>query len=925
MSKQKINQRLDNLFTQIDTTLNANHGNEPPSEKALWRTDHQGNYSEVSAKAAEICGIPLTLWEGQPFKSFCLNDTSTLKLNALLEKREFPAQVRVIFNLPGSQPVPVEIHITEESEGALSGEFFSIAADAIAPTVRSTPATDKTSTRKFPERSKTGALIGGYPDQSEDDLELSKATSMLRVPVQIPSSGRAYLEFMDDRPDRRWRTEEKLLAEEVSRQLSIALENAQLYESLQVELNERIRAEENVKRRNQDLAVLNEIGQRLSRLTEEVGIFSILRETLSRLVDTQNLIVALINPEENVLTFPIYTRNAVSEHYPDQPQRNDILNYICKSRQTLLLSKDVNKTLEQMGILAMEPEPYSVVGVPLVSAGKALGLFLLQIFQKDHMIQDEQVDLLETVASHTAIALENSRSYLLTQRAYEEIREVDRLKSQFLANMSHELRTPLNSIIGFSRVILKGIDGPINDIQEQDLSSIYNSGQHLLGLINNVLDLSKIEAGKMELQLEEIRLEDMIRAVVSTGIGLVKDKPVQIKYEIQDNLPTVLADETRIRQVMLNLLSNAAKFTEKGSIVIKAGVKKSIENRNEIMVTFTDTGPGIEEKDQSRLFQPFSQVDDSPTRKTGGTGLGLSICKSFIEMHKGRIGVLHSEIGKGTTFFFTLPVQTAEPEPEISQPAQPEPTGITILSIDDDEQVISLYQRFLQPHGFNVIGQTKAKNAVARAKELQPSAITLDIMMPEMDGWQVLLALKKDPETHNIPVIICSIMEDTEKGLNLGAADYLVKPFLPDELAASIKNIHSNPNPAILLAVSANTKDQENIRQAVNRAGKFEIYVTDNQQEAIQIIAEKAIDLILIDFDEEHPAGFDLAEIIQNDPATVSIPVIMLTSEGLNEEQTEKLALFSQARIAKSSLGEADFLEKLEALLTVKHESQTKE
>ncbi len=245
--------------------------------------------------------------------------------------------------------------------------------------------------------------------------------------------------------------------------------------------------------------------------------------------------------------------------------------------------------------------------------------------------------------------------------------------------MSYELRTPLNSIIGFSRVILKGIDGPVNETQKQDLNAIYNSGQHLLTLINNILDLSKIDAGKMELQITELNLSDLVNGVMSTAVGLVKDKPIRLSHTIPADLPTVQADQTRVRQILLNFVSNATKFTEKGTITVTAAPVVSPVGKQEVMITISDTGEGIAQDDLGKLFQPFSQVDDSPTRKTGGTGLGLSICRSMVEMHGGRIGVLKSEPGKGSTFYFTLP--TALPD-RVIEPAPQE--NNLILAIDDD-------------------------------------------------------------------------------------------------------------------------------------------------------------------------------------------------------------------------------------------------
>jgi signal transduction histidine kinase len=267
----------------------------------------------------------------------------------------------------------------------------------------------------------------------------------------------------------------------------------------------------------------------------------------------------------------------------------------------------------------------------------------------------EDLSLIEEVSQQLATAIQDARSVQLTEQALEEMREADRLKSQFLANMSHELRTPLNSIIGFSRVILKGIDGPLNETQEKDLTAIHSAGQHLLGLINDMLDLSKIEAGKMELALAEVDLEQIIHSVMSTAIGLVKDKPIELVTDIPDDLPKLQADSIRIRQILLNLLSNAAKFTDEGQIGVSVRRLKDKKPEQLIIAVF-DSGPGIAAEEQHKLFEPFSQIDASTTRKTGGTGLGLSISAQLVELHGGRIWV-ESAPGQGSTFAFSLPLK----------------------------------------------------------------------------------------------------------------------------------------------------------------------------------------------------------------------------------------------------------------------------
>ncbi len=251
------------------------------------------------------------------------------------------------------------------------------------------------------------------------------------------------------------------------------------------------------------------------------------------------------------------------------------------------------------------------MGIPLKIGDLVIGVLDVQS-EKENIFSEDDISVLQILADQITVAMDNARSYEIAQKAMEEIREADRLKSQFLANMSHELRTPLNSIIGFSRVILKGIDGPVTDQQSQDLSAIYNSGQHLLGLINDVLDLSRIEAGKMDLAFEEnVNLAEIIRGVMSTTVGLVKDKPIELKQRVEPDLPLVTIDPMKIRQVLINLLSNAAKFTDEGKITIEAFSGKSLAGETQVTVRVSDTGPGIAPEDQIKLFQPFSQVDGS--------------------------------------------------------------------------------------------------------------------------------------------------------------------------------------------------------------------------------------------------------------------------------------------------------------------------
>ncbi len=553
------------------------------------------------------------------------------------------------------------------------------------------------------------------------------------------------------------------------------------------------------------------------------------------------------------------------------------------------------------------PETRAEMGLPLKVGDQILGALDIQSVRTNSFGQDD-VAVLQILADQIAIAIDNVRSYELAQKAYEEMREVDRMKSQFLANMSHELRTPLNSIIGFSRVILKGIDGTINDVQKQDLSAIYNSGQHLLALITDILDLSKLEAGKMELQFAEFNLSDLINSAMSTAVGLVKDKPVKLVHLIPDDLPNVNADATRIRQVLINFLSNAAKFTDEGSITVEASLTTNPAKKPEVMVAVTDTGMGIAPEDTAKLFQPFSQVDDSPTRKTGGTGLGLSICKNLIEMHGGRIGLLRSEPGVGSTFFFTLPVPKPDDNPEFTPQSE---QGLILLAIDDDPHVISLYERYLTPQGYQVVALTDPKQALQRAIELKPFAITLDVMMPGVDGWQVMHELKNEPKTRDIPIVVCSILEQAEKGYSLGAADYLVKPFLQEDLVNALSRINFDGQIQSILIVDDDPADLRLVSKMLSETAQYHVQTAQGGEMGWRTLQTLRPDAIILDLLMPGLDGFSFLQNLRANPQLSAIPVLILTGADLTPEQHNLLAEFGQQLLTKGLLRDNELLNTL--------------
>ena len=444
------------------------------------------------------------------------------------------------------------------------------------------------------------------------------------------------------------------------------------------------------------------------------------------------------------------------------------------------------------------PGTVSQLAVPLVLGQRVIGVLNVESGQRD-AFSDRDLRLLQTLSVSLAATVESGRLFAEIQSANEQLRELDKMKTQFLANMSHELRTPLNSIIGFSRLILKGIDGPINPMQEEDLTSIYNSGQHLLNLINDILDLAKMDAGKMALVFDRVDLNELCQSVLATAKGLVKNDRIELVWNVQQGLPIIEADPVRMRQILLNLLSNAAKFTDEGSISL------SVAQADEeyVQISVKDTGIGIAEEHFPRLFQAFEQVDSSDSRKVGGTGLGLPIVYELVLLHGGKIW-LESQLGHGSTFYVRLPIhqteigendmRTAEltaaqtpsaPTPELpSSPAQP-----AVVVVDGQPGMLALYERYLNGQPFELLRFTHAEQALAAMRQ-RPQDILLVVVdeeLPDMSGWDMWQALREDPALHRVPIALCTLHDTADTSAVPDSLTYLLpKPIIATDLLGVI-------------------------------------------------------------------------------------------------------------------------------------------
>jgi signal transduction histidine kinase/DNA-binding response OmpR family regulator len=643
-------------------------------------------------------------------------------------------------------------------------------------------------------------------------------------------------------------------------------------------------------------------------------------------------------------------------------------------------------------------------------------------------VSEARKTLEQEIKRKSGLLEERARLIFLLERANRELRNLDQLKSTFLANMSHELRTPMNAIIGYADLLIDGVDGPLNEEQEKSLKKIASNSRYLLQLINDILDISKIESGKMQLSPKEVDLIWVIESAVGVFEPLMKQKQLTLSYHVDEGASHVYGDEDALKQIFMNLLSNAVKFTREGAITITAKPSRRGVEPGEAPifaeVCVEDTGIGIKEEDLGAIFDKFVQVDLTTVRQHEGTGLGLSIARGLVALHKGMIWAT-SVYGKGSQFYFTIPLSkgilesSREPlveprmagaladyfgkpieaflkEPEYAgkplrcwnyvrcgQPncpaygsdesrcwlilgthcagmkiasypekvdfckgcelieniilhageeklstadalAMPERTSQKIvLAIDDNPDGIDIIRKYLGEE-YTVIGLLSGENAVERAKGLRPLAITLDILMPGMDGWQVLRDLKEDPETRDIPVIIVSILDDRRLGFSLGAADYMVKPVAKEVLLKRLQSLERGTRITRVLIVDNEMETVRSIGNALKEAN-YEVLTSYNSDDAIRSIKDFKPHLVVLSLTLPQLSGFDVIEFLKTGQDVKEMPLIVLTYQDFTEQEIKELNGRIRAILNKGLLSEEDLSKGLkDAIFEVQSEMADK-
>lgn len=752
--------------------------------------------------------------------------------------------------------------------------------------------------------------------QERADLEAYGAYAKLILPMVARDRVLGFAEVWESGGPRQFTESEIGLGQTLVNQAAVALEGARLFAETQ--------------RRVRELQLLHNVSLAAASGLHLRDVLQAAAEALAAALEGSCVAVMLLEPESQAL------RLEVGVGYPPEtvrglrlPAGEGITGWVAQTGEPVLVP-DVRA---EPRYFEADPSTRSELCVPLVVDQEVIGVINVESVRLNAFTPDDQ-RLMSTLAGNLAVLIQRARLFDEVEAARAELQErakaledanirlqeLDRLKSQFLATMSHELRTPLNSIIGFSEVLMDGLVGDLTPEQKECVQDIHSSGQHLLALINDILDLSKIEAGRMKLSPTAFDVKELLAEVQATVAPLIAKKSQLLTVQYPEELPPLTADRFRIKQVLLNLLSNAHKFTPaEGRITLSCRPADAAG----MLFSVSDTGIGIRPEDQEIIFEEFRQAESTAPREMTGTGLGLAISKRLVEMHGGRIWV-ESRWGEGATFSFIVPLAGPSiPEGERSE-REISPSVRKVMVVEDDRQFSNLLAFYLRQEGYLPFQHYSGARVVRRAQELKPDLIMLDIMLPDRDGWEVLRALKSNPQTREIPVLIVSALEDRELAFSLGAVEFMTKPVDRGELRALLRRLIPLGPAGGRLEVLVIDDDPALVPllQEFLRDEPFTLLAAYDGEEGLSVARSERPGAILLDLLLPKMSGFEVLEALRADPETAGIPITVLTAIDVTPEERKALDEHIQGLMRKSALSPQSLLEELRRLEKLAHVAQ---
>lgn len=732
-------------------------------------------------------------------------------------------------------------------------------------------------------------------------------------------------------------------------QLATAISNARAFEDLARQRAELQTSNAEIARRLEESETLQEMGRELATQRDAQRILQLVCREVRHLLHADFASVATQINNQGAMRI-VAVEGARSDIVTTHlfPRHKGLPGRVIDQGGPVVID-DLNDDERRAEFVVQAAEGIqAALGVPLFRKTEPIGALMVG-FRHPQTIGDEMIGLTVSLAAYASVAIENARLLhelgaerdLVKARAREleeknrEVERANRLKSEFVANMSHELRTPLNSILALSQIMADELDGPLNEEQHKQVAIIERNGHNLLRLINDILNLSKIEAGKLDLVLSSFRPYDVLEAVQTTVLPLVVEKRLDLVVEAASGLPALQTDENKLKQILLNLLSNAVKFTERGTVTLRAragrevgGLQDAVVSSEWITFEVQDTGVGIAAEDLPTIWEEFQQIDGSLSRRYEGTGLGLAIVRRLVGLLGGDI-TAQSVLGKGSTFTFSIPVRLPEgaqviPIEDGQRRAPVDQTVVApqktpaekplVLVVDDEPEVLYILEKYLRDDGYEIVVAQSGDEAIAKAREFQPFAMTLDVMLPGRDGWEVIQTLKADPRTAEIPIIMLSMLDNRQLGYSLGASDYLVKPVSRNDLLQRLAQLR-NGHPIETALVVDDDPIEQRVLATTLRGLDIAVTTHANGPDALRWLESHVPDLITLDLMMPGMDGFDVLEEIKHRPSLRDVPVLIITAKEITTEDRLRLNSRIEVIINKGPRQRDEVLDEIRGLL----------